>query len=63
MCSKAAQTLLSNDDVFPQAAYVFHTGRTFSLSFLNIRSSEELRMTSEDANLGVKRGTVSFWLL
>lgn len=37
---------LSHDDVFPQAAYVFHTGRPFSLSFLNIWPSEELGMTS-----------------
>lgn len=41
------------------AAYVSHTGGTFSLSFLNIQPSEELRMTSEHADLGVKRGTVS----
>lgn len=46
MHSEGAQTFLSNDDVFPQAAYVFHTGRTFSLSVLNMWPSEELRTTS-----------------
>lgn len=46
LCILRCTKFLSNDDLFPQAAYVFHTGRPFFLSFLNIWPSEELRTTS-----------------